>query len=393
MAVSASHLFVASLLAVNLMGSVRYIFRFGEPDTSPTYSMPPAEYFLFWNIITALMALIVVSKMRKISVDAAVVYSLLLTIALVCLLQADSFYVRGAARSMVLYGFFFLCIYSNRHWLSARHVSCGLEILAILGLGFLAYQYLQYAWYGVLPAHSHEGQLIRFGSFYDDSLVLGTLIPMFAGYFFYKFPRPGALVLTSALACSIVVLTGSLTAMAVTALYVAWSLRRHWYMLASFLVLVTLAYINLLEHLVDLWWFKADSIEGHLEGWRKLEELDVLTLSGFFPLDTFAESGFLLLFYNFGLPGLVIVVSLHLITLRACHRILRRKGEYSDTIRALAGATEGLTVSALLASINLPIMIISPVYLLVAVLSALVLQQATRWTWRPGVVATQSLPV
>ena len=389
MTFSASHLFVASLLVVNLMGSVRYIFRFGEPGTSPTYSMPPAEYFLFWNLIIGFMALIAITKMRKISIDAAVAYSLLLVIALVCLLQAESFHVRGAARSMVLYGFFFLCIYSNRYWLSARHVNRGLEMLAVLGLGFLAYQYVQYVWYGVLPAHSHEGQLIRYGSFYDDSLVLGTLLPMFAGYFFHKFPSPRALLLTSTLACFVAVLTGSMTAMVVTAVYVAWNLRRHWYMLASFLILVTLSYFYLLEHLIDLWWFKTDSIEGHFEGWRKLEDVGVLALSGFFPLDTFAESGFLLLLYNFGLPVLVIVVALHLATLRACHLIFRRRGEYSDTMRALAGATEGLTVSALLASMNLPIVIVSPVYLLVAILSAVVLQRVARPTWRPIFVATQ----
>lgn len=383
MVLSASHVFVLALLAVNLMGSVRYIFRLGEPETSPTYSELPVDYFLFWDVMVGLMALVVLAKMRKLSLNAAVVYALVVAIMLVGLLQAESFYVRGAARSIILYGFFSLCIYSNSRWLSTQHLARALEMLAILGLGFLAYQYLQYVSHGVLPAHSHEGQLIRYGSFYDDSLVLGMLLPMFAGYFFHKFTSWQARVLTNATVTCVAVLTGSLTAMAVTAVYIAWSLRKHWYLLVAFAMVYAYTYFQFFEQVTDVWWFKAGSIEGHMEGWRKIEDLGPLTLTGFYPLDTFAESGLLLLLYNFGLPGVATVIFFHVLTLRACHRILRNKEMHAVSVRALAGATEGLTVGVLLGSINLPIVIIPPVYLFVAILSAIVMQRGAKQAWRP----------
>lgn len=120
-----------------------------------------------------------------------------------------------------------------------------------------------------------------------------------------------------------------------------------------------------------------------MEGWRKIEDLGPLTLTGFYPLDTFAESGLLLLLYNFGLPGVATVIFFHVLTLRACHRILRNKEMHAVSVRALAGATEGLTVGVLLGSINLPIVIIPPVYLFVAILSAIVMQRGAKQAWRP----------
>ena len=372
----ASSVFVLALLAVNLMGSIRYVLRFGEPDTSPTYSAVPAEYFIFWDVMIGLMALIVVWKTRRMAVEPLVAYLLASAIAMLCLLQAESFHVRGAARSIVLYGFFFVCIYSNYRWIEVRHIGRFIEFLAVFGLAFLAYQYLQYTWFGVLPAHSHDGQLIRYGSFYDDSLVLGILLPMFAGYFFNKYRNPFSLVLITAIVCLIVVLTGSMTAMAATLAYVVWSLRRRWDVLLTFLLVIAVASIYLFEHFSDVLFFKADSIEGHFEGWRKLEQIGVLTLSGLRPLDSFAESGFLLLLYNFGLPVLTMIVVLHFATLWSCRLVLRRDNSSTDS-QAVAGAAEGLTFSVLLVSLNLPTIIIAPVYLLVVILSAIVMRQVS----------------
>lgn len=383
---SASHLFVFALVSVNLMGGVRYVFRLGEPETSPTYSELPSEYFLFWDVMVGLMALIVLLKTRKLSLNAVVSYGALLAIALGVLLQAESFHVRGAARSIILYGFLFLCIYSNSHWLNERHLARALELLTIIGVSFLVYQYVQYVSHGVLPAHSHEGQLIRYGSFYDDSLVLGMLLPMFVGYFLQKFATIHARILTSAIATSVAVLTGSLTAMAVTAVYIVWSSRRHWYLLVTLATVYIYSYFQFLEQLTELWWFKAESIEGHLEGWQKIENVGLLTLTGLAPLDTFAESGFLLLLYNFGILVVAIVLVFHVLTLLACHRILRSTNVFEVDTRAMAGATEGLIISVLLGSMNLPIVIIAPVYLFVAILSAIAMRRRVGRAWR-------SLPV
>lgn len=357
------------------MPSVRYVFRWGDPATSPTYSMVPREYFLLWDFIVGLMLILVIWKIKKVSKRYVAIYFLTISICLVCLLQAESFYVRGAARSIILYGFFFLCLSVDESWIKISQVNRLIEFLALFGLLFLCYQLFQYSFSGVLPTHSHENQSIRFGSFYDDSLVLGILLPMFAGYFFNRHQNILSSLATAAIACLVGILTGSMTAIAIIFLYVAWNFRKRYILLLSFFCSVLFLSIYFVDKIKYLWAFKSDSIAGHAEGWNKIEDLSLLTLSGFFPLDTFAESGFLLLIYNFGAPIFLIVLALHLATLFACRAILVA-GTLSREIRAFAGATEGLTISATLASLNLPAIIISPVYLWVVILSAIVIKKS-----------------
>ncbi len=376
-----NNLFVLLLLAVNLMGTVRYIFRWGEPATSPTYSEVPSAYFLFWDIVIGLMVILVACKTRKLSINYVSIYLLTLIFSLLCLFQVESLYVRGAARNLILYGFFFLFLYSNESWIKISHINRAIEFLSVFGLVFLFYQLYQYHFSGVLPTHSHENQLIRYGSFYDDSLVLGVLLPMFAGYFFNKYQNIFSSLLIAVITCLVAILTGSMTAIGVVFLYVAWNFRKRYVLLSAFLCSALFLSIYFIDQINYLWFFKGDSIDSHIEGWNKLKDLGLLTLSGFYPLDAFAESGFLLLLYNFGAPILIIVVALHVATLLACRVILVRSAS-SREMQAFAGAAEGLNISVLLASINLPVIIVSPVYLFVAILSAIVIKESVNMTYR-----------
>ena len=114
----ASTLFAGLFLLVNLRGSFGYIFRFGDPLSSPAYSeLPPAWYFYLWDILMGLLIALVVYKTRFVSVKYLVFYCAVLIFVLINSFQAESFYVIGMSRSIALNGFVFLCIVSASNWM------------------------------------------------------------------------------------------------------------------------------------------------------------------------------------------------------------------------------------------------------------------------------------
>lgn len=370
----ASKFFVLLFLAINLRGGLGYIFRWGDPGTSPTYLDRPVIFFIFWNILTWLMLILVIYKARKISKKYLAVYTISLILCLISLPQLESFFVLGAARGIILYGFFFLCLISNGSWIKISQINRSIEFLAAFGLAFLFYQIYQYNYLGILPAHSNPGQLIRFGSFYDDSLVLGISLPMFAGYFFNKYKKPLPSLLTALIVCVVVILTGTMTAMVIIFLYVAWIFRKRYGLLVLFVCACLIPAIYFIDQIKYLWLFKSGSIEGHLEGWDYFKDIRLLNLTGFFPLDVFVENGYLSLLINFGVPILIIVLAFHFATLRACRAILLSSTS-SCEMQNFAGAVQGLSISVLLANLNFPTIVYPPVYLVVAIFSAIVINQ------------------
>ena len=368
----ASKLFVLLILAINLRGSLGYIFRFGDPAASPTYSDRPMIFFIIWNILTWLMLILVVLKARTISKKYLAIYSVSVIFSLICLSQTESFYILGAARSIILNGFLFLCLYSNGSWIKISHINKAIEFMAAFGLVFLFYQIYQYHYFGVLPAHSHVDQLIRYGSFYDDSLVLGLLLPMFAGYFFNKYQKLFPSLLTAVVVCIVAILTGSMTAMGINFLYVAWNFRKRYGLLLFFFCAGLVLSIYFKDQINQLWSFKSESIDGHLEGLKHFIDLGVLNLVGFQPSGEFAETGYLSFLYNFGMPIFIIVLAFHLKVLFACRAILL-EGTSSREMRVFTGAAQGLTISVLLANFNLPPIVYPPVYLMVVIFSAIVI--------------------
>lgn len=374
----ASKLFVLLFLAVNLRGSLGYIFRFGDPAASPTYSERPVAFFILWNILTWLMLILVAYKVRKLSIKCLAIFLVSLIFSLICLSQAESFneaesfLFTGAARGIILYGFFFLCLYSNGSWVKISHINKAIEFMAVFGLGFLFYQIYQNHYFGVLPAHSHEGLLIRYGSFYDDSLALGILLPMFAGYFFNKYHKSFPSLLTAAIVCLVAILTGSLTAIGINLIYIAWCFRKRYKLLFFFLCVCLISPIYFIDQINLVLQFKSGSIEGHLGGWNYFKDIGLLNLTGFSAFGNFVESGYILFLSNFGVQILIIVLVFHFATLRAC-RVILLSSVSSREQHNFTGAAQGLTISVLLANLNLPSIAYPPVYLIVAIFSAIVL--------------------
>ena len=303
----ASGLFVVMLLAANLMGVLRYIFRWGHPYTSPGYTLVPSGYFLFWDVLIAGMIGILLVKTKKISLTISALYLFGSVILLINYSQADNFYVLGAARSLLMYGFVFCCICSSGEWISLSHINKLMGFLCIFGVLFLLYQVYGYYCCSIYPAHSHE-KLVRYGSFFDDSLVLAILLPMFAGYYFGKYFSSYSTMVGAVIFFSISVLTGSLTGMGGYAIYLLFRFGRKPKILVCFFSLLFFLAIQFDSYIADLWNFKLDSIRGHIVGWAALSNIELINIIGISPLNIFAESGLLLILYNFGLPILIILL-------------------------------------------------------------------------------------
>ena len=368
----ASKFFVLLLVVTNLRGSLGYIFRFGDPESSSTYSERPVEFFIFWNILIWLMLILVVYKTRNISKKYLAIYLVSIIFSFICISQTKTFYVLATARSIFLYGFFFLCLYSARSWIKISQINKAIELMTAFGIVFLLYQIYQYNYFGILPAHSHLGIGIRYGSFYDDSLVLGILLPMFAGYFLNKYQKTFPTLVTSLVIGLVVILTGSITAIVAVFLYIVWKQRKRYGLLLFFLCVSSVSAIYFSNQIKYMWLSKTASIAAHLAGWDSFKDIGLLNLIGFSPLSHFVESGYLSFLYNFGIPILVIVLVFHFATLKACHLILKSRTS-SKEMQNFAGAVEGLTISVLFANFNLPPIVYPPVYLLVAIFSAMVL--------------------
>jgi hypothetical protein len=355
------------------MGIFRYTFRYGEPHTSPGYSPVPSEYFLVWDISIGLMLALLLTKTTRLSLKGVLFYMLLAGVCINTFFNASNFYVTGYVKSMLLYGFIGLLLYSDNSWLKISSFNRAIEWMTVFVAIFLCWQIFHYLFNGILPSHSHENVLIRFGSIWDDSLVFGALLPMFAGYYFAKYRKDSKISIAIAFLLNLVALmTGSFTAIAVSLAYSFYKLLRHPAMLALFICVATaglLVFFGELDRFIE---FKSESIVGHLKGLELLGDLKPGTIVGLAPVDRFVESGMLMLLINFGLPVMLLVVFLHLYTLASCKSFFLESVE----VGCFAGATEGLIFSVLLFSLNLPIVILSPVYLFVAIFSGLILQRS-----------------
>ena len=375
---SLSAVFVVFFALANIMGSVRYIFRWGDPNSSPSYSnytIPPPEYYMVWNALTFAMLLIALSQLRSFSTKVLSAYLIMLFFVIVSYLQIESFHAQGAARSLVLNGLFFVIFLSNNTWLDITHFNKSIEFMALFGIAYVSFQIYQFLIFGVLPAHSHEGYILRFGSYYDDSLVWGLLLPMFAGYFFQKYRSMFSHLSIGVIFNLLAFLTGSFTAIGTAVFYTVWTYFSKPNLLLFYLTMVVVGLIFYIDDIQKMVIFKAESIDLHLSGFEKILHLDPLSIIGFRPLDTFSESGLLLLLMNFGLPILLLVLTVHILTLRSITHLVN-----CSSVRPFFGATQGLTFSVLLFSLNLPAIIISPVYLWVAIFSAITISRTTQYT-------------
>ncbi len=358
------------LLAVILMTAMRYIFKFGAPSSSPGYQETP---IIFWMIKYVLVAgvfgtiLIGLNKFRLWEWGG---FAVLAISAALGAYQSDSRLIQIAALYVIIYGLLFVLARSSGFLArieQVKNMTKALWVLTVAGVVFLLMQIGLYFTMGILPSHSHPNSLIiRFGSFLDDSLAFGILLPMFAGLCFNVIANEAGKIIVLLVTCMIAVLTGSFTAMATTALFSVWLLRQNRLLAASWLGLIALIILTFRFQFHELWQQKSDSISAHLDGFNGLSSSVASAKGG-----GFAESGYVLVYNNFGLIALVIILIFHGITFFACRRQLVRQA--SAGLNPFVGAVDGLNFSAAVASLNLPVIMIFPVYLLLALFAAIVI--------------------
>ena len=358
------------LLAVILMTAMRYIFKFGAPSSSPGYQETP---IIFWMIKYVLVAgvfgtiLIGLNKFRLWEWGG---FAVLAISAALGAYQSDSRLIQIAALYVIIYGLLFVLARSSGFLArieQVKNMTKALWVLTVAGVVFLLMQIGLYFTMGILPSHSHPNSLIiRFGSFLDDSLAFGILLPMFAGLCFYVIANEAGKIIVLLVTCMIAVLTGSFTAMATTALFSVWLLRQNRLLAASWLGVIALIILTFRFQFHELWQQKSGSISAHLDGFNGLSFSAASDKGG-----GFAESGYVLVYNNFGLIALVIILVFHGITFFACRRQLVR--QTSAGLNPFVGAVDGLNFSAAVASLNLPVIMIFPVYLLLALFAAIVI--------------------
>ncbi len=308
---NASNLFIIIICIVNMLGVPRYLFRWGDPASSPAYELIPDEYFLFWNSLTVILVITLIANLRKLSLLFTTCYFYLLYFSMVVIAQSKSFYVHGTGKSLILNGFIFISLASNSKWVSIKKLNKAIELLALSCSIFIFFQIIQLYIFGVLPAHSHAEFIIRFGGIYDDSLVLAIILPMFAGYYLNKFLKPIAKMIICLLCIIMSFLTGSFTGILIMLLYIVWCMRQNLSLLFGLFFVITIASVCLFEKLYNNWLFKQDSIYSHINGWDNLVQLTAPTLLGIYPTDLYPEPGYASLLLNFGAPLLFFWLRLY----------------------------------------------------------------------------------
>lgn len=364
----------ALLFIVILMNSARYFFKFGAPSSSSGYTDTPIEFWAARYFLVGLVFLVFASYWRRFRLFELIAFGVLAVSSIYALTITESKLVKIAAFHLCLAGLLFLTARSMEDDI-AEHLTENftklLYALAVIFASFLVLQVFLYFGFDVLPAHSHGNSIIvRFGSVLDDSLAFGVLLPMFAGLLFYsledEFSRSVSLMAVILMA----VLTGSLTAMATTAIYTLWLVRLKWRNFALWVLLISLLLASFHWYFIELWSAKSGSIAGHLDGLQLLSGSTSGGASGNidaqFQSRGFAESGWILLFKNFGMFALIVMLSFHLYIHFLCSSMLRSAFNRKQYV----GAVEGLNFSALVASFNLPVLMIFPVYFLLAIFSA-----------------------
>lgn len=356
----------ALLFMLILMNSARYFFKFGTPSSSSGYTDTPVEFWVARYFLVGLVFLAFVSYSRRFRLFELIAFGVLALSSIYVLTIAESTQIKIAAFHLCLAGVLFVTARSVEDDIAehlAGHFTKLLYALAAVFALFLALQIFLYFGFDVLPAHSHKNSiLVRFGSVLHDSLAFGILLPMFAGLLYYglkdEFLRTFFLISIVLIS----VLTGSLTSMAVAVIYILWLMRRETIKFVLWGCLISLLLASFHWYFIELWSAKSESIAGHLDGVQLLlGSADAQFQSG-----GFAESGWILLFKNFGIFALIVMLGFHLYIHLLCSRTLQS----ADSCKQYIGAVEGLNFSALVASFNLPVLMIFPVYFLLAIFSA-----------------------
>lgn len=362
----------ALILATIIINAARYIFNFGSPLTSSGYQPTPMVFWAVkYTLILGIISIISlnINNFNKLNWGG---YSLVFIFTILGAFKADSQPIHIAAVYVILYGLLYTLASSN-HFVTCEEQIINFKktlwIIAGISLLFLLMQLALYFSFDILPSHSHRNSIvIRFGSILDDSLALGVLLPMFAGLYFYSLRDESGKIISLCMICLVSVLTGSVTAMVTTAGYTVWIQRKTPYKALAWLVVICLSIITFRWYFHELWLAKAGSIAIHLESIGDFVQGNGKTSS---TSNEFTESGWLLIYKNFGIVVLSGIILFHVHTFWACHNLLKKK---THPHASFIGAVEGLNLSALIASFNLPVIMIFPIYMLLGLFSAAVIQ-------------------
>ena len=365
------------LILLNMRGFLGYVFRFGDPASSPTYAARPEWYFYTWKVLLAVLVGLVLWNSRRVLKRCLAVVIVLWFFVVCCYIHANNFYVLGMCRGIFLASFVYFFISSSGRWIKIEHIDRAFEVLAFFAIIALLWQIYQYVELGILPAHSHEGQLVRYGSFYDDSLVFGILMPMFSGYFWGRFKkRLFWELIVAVVASKIVIMTGGLTAIAVMFLFSVWWFRDRILVACLIVALEVFANVGFFLRFRDILLFKQESIAGHFSSVNQVPELGLKNLIGVVPMDIFVEVGYLSILYNLGVLVLLVVLMFHVYVMYVC-AVARRYSDCSSSLFRVSAAAEGAAFSLLFVNLNLAPIVYPPIYLMFAIISGVVTAHAS----------------
>lgn len=382
---------VLALLAIALYYNwYRYPFRINSTDTSPTYADTPLWLSLGKYLLVALVLAAAVGarsldreRVRLLRPLEALAYAYLAAVPIVAGIAV-------AEPDIAQIGVFFLVplvLLPFGGWrVEPARINRLVRATVYVAIGVQLLQVALFLTVGRLPALAYTDTVsIRFGSFLDDPNGFGILVAWMLPFTWAYFGWVRSAVLTALLLLSLV-LTQSLTAIAVTgvvsAISLAWWATRGGRPLlltvtatAGLLVAGGALVYRFLDPLSQTWAVfmlsKQGSIVGHAESLEIVRSLRAMSLAGVEPAaDSWGESGYanFLAFFGFAYPILYVAV----IGRGAAAYFRMFSSPAADReLRAFSAAGLGFLLAVLLANINLPVAEIYPLNLMAALLVAL----------------------
>ena len=364
-------IFVATIFFINTVGVIRYFFKWGDPASSPGYELVSPYFFLYGLVFWVLAILILLLQVRKFNLFLGLSFVYLIIVSVNVVMKSDLIYLLWTVRSLVFYGFIFLILCSNSLFLSIKQLNKCIEFLAFFVILFLLLQITWVHMFNFYPSHSHPDYMVRYGSIYDDSIVLSILSPMFTGYYLRKYTAFIPSVTICLISIGVSLLTNCFTGVLIMIIYLTWCKRNNVKILFSLFFFITFFSIYQSTYLYNIYLFKEESIISHLNGWDELFAINLIELLGLYPANIYPEPGYVSLLLNFGVFILLGFIGLISYLIFICISFLNKKST-SQEFRSFSGATEGLLFSVTLANFNFPLVIFTPIYLMSAIFGGVI---------------------
>lgn len=364
--------------------SYRYPLKFNASDTSPTYSDTPALLqlgkYVILGALTVLTLLHLGWRVRAHRVGAVAAQG----IGSVILLVAQFAMAKGAlgqGLDVIGVGVTFLIpvalltLQPYLRWEPER-IGRAISFFAVAAIAFDAYQYMLYRTQGRLPALAYvDSASVRFGSFFDDpngfACITTLLIPVI--WFRWKRrPLIRAALLAAIVWCLTLTqsFTGTATVFGVTAVIVLLANSGRPVKQMAYIITGGIVSIIVLQRVLESRWFqeilatKQGSIEAHSESLYQAQDIDLIHLSGLSPSGSQTEVGWILSLLNLGAPWTIGIIALGLISFRRLLMLYRTAP--TDGTRGVFLGFASFQLMFLVASFNLPLIVVFPINLIFA---------------------------